>query len=419
MIRPDPGDLNRRRLPTQDLLPFCGLYAIQGVVFAYFTNFNQGYMGAAGVDSTTVGLVMTLAMLPFAIKFLFGILSDRYSFFGLGHRKPYIIIGLLMQAIGLVLLTQFNPGTAIKTFGALAIVTVTGLALYDTCTDGLVVTSTPASDRDRVQGLLMFSRFLTAALCSTLFGFWLQRTGTGPGKGDGLLWTCAALTILPLIGVLLRPEPPRPPDAEQFQWSALRVMIRPQSLLLIAFGVFYAIVSWGVELNLPIYHEDTLGYGPGALGQFGSARTLGRAAGALLLPIGATTLGRLWTLRIAVIGLAVAEALQAVVGPGELRLAASLSFLFGLANGWTEALFYVMAMQAAEPRMAASTFALFMAVSNLSVLGQSLLAGLVSIFGVSFRVGFLGAGVITCLAFSVIRPLSRLGAESLSGESDD
>src|SRR5690606_32500851 len=111
--------------------------------------------------------------------------------------------------LGLVALSWLDPGTHLAAFGAVAVATVAGLALYDTCTDGMVVDITPEPDRARVQGLLLFSRFFTATVFSFLFGVWLGRTGTGPGRGYGVLWACAALTLVPLVQGLLLREPAR------------------------------------------------------------------------------------------------------------------------------------------------------------------------------------------------------------------
>ena len=90
-------DRDRHRLPGTYLALFCLLYAVQGVVFAYFANFNQEYMRTAGVSKEMVGLVGFLALLPFAFKFLAAPVSDRFSLLGLGHRKPYIVLGLIGQ----------------------------------------------------------------------------------------------------------------------------------------------------------------------------------------------------------------------------------------------------------------------------------------------------------------------------------
>ena len=76
-------------------------------------------------------------------------------------------------------------------------------------------------------------------------------------------------------------------------------------------------------------------------------------------------------------------------GPASAGLAA---FGFGLANGWNDALFYVLAMEASDPRMPASTCALFMSVTNLSVTGGGVFAGGVSAFGGRYRPVFAIAG---------------------------
>ena len=304
------------RVDPAYLLLFLVLYAIQGVVFAYFINFNQAYMMAGGVPDRSVGDIQSIALLPFVFKFLAGPFSDRFNLLGLGHRKPYIVIGLVMQALGLIGLSLVNPGTSLAGFAAMAVFTVAGLALYDTCTDGLIVNITPPQDRERVQGLVMGARFLSATVFALGFGYWLQQTGTGPGRGFRVLWTCAGMTLLPLALTLWLPEPARSPDAEQFSWKALKVMVRPRSLVLLAFGTFYALVAYGVEINLPVYY-DRMGFGQGDVGLFGALRNLGRAGGSLLLPLGALWLGRRWVLRIGILGLALTQALQAaVVGHG-------------------------------------------------------------------------------------------------------
>jgi PAT family beta-lactamase induction signal transducer AmpG len=392
------------RVPPAYFALFILLYAVQGVVFAYFVNFIQGYMLAGGLDDDTASNVQTIAMLPFVFKFLAGPVSDRYNLLGLGHRKPYIALGLIAQAAGLVLLSAVHPRDQLGLFGFLALLTVGGLALFDTCTDGMIVDITPPEDRSRVQGTLMFARFLTATVFAYLFGLWLERTGTGPGKGGGVLWACAGLTLLPLALTLVLREPSRSPLAERFSWKALAVLIRPRSLVLLAFGTFYAMVAWGVEINLPYYYEH-LGHGQRRIGEFGAVRNLGRAAGGLLMPLGVAWLGRRWVLRVAVLALMASEAAQAI--PGGPILTGALAFAFGAANGWTEALFYVLAMEASDPRLAASTYALFMAVSNLSVTGGSLFRVLSKAFGGRYEPTFVAAAMLTGFALILIRPLSR------------
>ena len=73
------------------LMMFSALYFVQGVIQAYQLNFFKPHMNSAGIDPDRIGLVASLALLPFVIKWIFGIISDRVNLFGYGHRKPYMV----------------------------------------------------------------------------------------------------------------------------------------------------------------------------------------------------------------------------------------------------------------------------------------------------------------------------------------
>lgn len=394
----------RTRVAPAYLGLFLALYAVQGVVYAYFINFNQGYMVAGGVDRATASWVQSLALVPFILKFLAGPLSDRFDPLGLGRRRSYILLGLVLQGLGLAGLALIHPGRHLAGFGAMAVATVLGLALYDTCCDGMVIDVTPPGDRARVQGALMAARFLAATVCSLGFGFWLSRTGVGPGRGEGVLWACAGLGVLPLGLAIAVREPDRAADADRFRWSALGVLLRPRSLALLAFGALYSMVGYGAEINMPSYYE-TLGFGPGDVGGLGAARNIGRAAGAGLLPLLSPRLGRVRTIGLGLVGLLVATAGHAAIHG--LPAAGALGFAFGAANGWADAIFFVLAMEACNPRLAASTYALFMAVSNLSVAGGGLFAATVQLIGRGYRPVFLAWPIAIVFAAIFVPALAR------------
>jgi PAT family beta-lactamase induction signal transducer AmpG len=399
----------KSKVGTGYLALFASLYALQGVVIAYFFNFNQLYMIAGGVDSQSAADTQSLALVPFILKFLGGPLSDRVNLLGWGHRKPWIVVGLIIQSLGLLDLTLVHPAVSPATFAFLAVLTVTGLALYDTCCDGLVIDVTPPQDRDRVQGMLVASRAGAAMLCTLAFGVMLHTTGNGPGRGDAVLWLCAAMGLIPLALALIQHEPQRADEAEAFQWQALGVLLRPRSLVLLAFGAFYALVGYGVEINLSPFYGKALEFGEGTIGALGSARYVGRVIGAALMPLAAARLGRSWVLAAGVLALAASTAVQgAVDGPATGALAGGA---FGAANGWLDAVFFVLAMEASDARMAASTYALFMAVTNVSVAGGSLFARLERVLrtpaGSGYRLAFLIAGLFALLAWPLIGSLKH------------
>lgn len=407
--------MTRARVPLSSLCWFGSLYALQGVVVAYFFNFNQGYLRAAEppVGDAAIGWAQWAATLPLIFKFLAGPFSDRYNFFGFGHRKPYIILGLSVQTLGLLALTWIDPGRHLAGFIAVAVTAVAGLALYDTCCDGMVIDVTPPNDRQRVQGVLVGSRFLATMGSSWIFGRWLGATGTGPGRGDGVLLACAALALPPLVQAFWVAGPSDRHERDRFTWRAARVLLRRRSLVLLAFGGLYATVSYGVEINLSSYYESN-GFGSGAIGRFAAVRYFGRALGGLALPLWAWRLGRPRSLVAGTIGLAVTSLGQAWIGSS--LSAGAWGLLFGVANGWLDALFNVLCMEASDPRMAASTYALFMAISNVSTVGGGIFSSSVAGLGGDYGPVFLASGGLALGALAFVGPLSR-GPSDRTGES--
>jgi PAT family beta-lactamase induction signal transducer AmpG len=404
------------RVAPAYLTLFASVYALQGVVVAYFFNYNQIYMQAAGVPAPTVGWAQSLAMLPLALKFLAGPLSDRVNVFGLGHRLPYIAIGLLLETAGLIGLTLFHPGRHLSGFVACAVLAVIGLSLYDTCCDGMILDMTPPPDRPRVQGTVVAVRFLATMICSFGFGHWLARTGNGPGRGDGVLWTCAGLGVVPLAMALGLREPKRAVDGEPFRWSAFGILIRYWSLMLLGLGALYSTVAFGVEINLsPFYHSRQ--FDAGDIGNFAALRYLGRALGAASVPIALSRIGRYRVLWGGVLALSLTTLGQAIVT--ERWSAAILGFAFGFANGWDDALFCLLAMEASDPRLAASTYALIMAVANLGSLGGGLFASAVSLFRGQYTPVFVGAAVIAACALIFVPTLSRHASGTESYDERD
>jgi hypothetical protein len=244
---------------------------------------------------------------------------------------------------------------------------------------------------------------VAATVCTLGFGVWLEWLG-GPQRADRVLLTCAGLSLVPLVLDLALPEPRRSADAETFSWSALRVLGKRHSLVLLAFGCLYSVAGMGVESNLSLYYQR-LGVGSGSnVGMLGGCRNLGRAVGAVLLPIGVARMGRRAVLTLGVVGLAAAIGGQTLVA--NRSTAGLLAFSFGAANGWDDALFAVLAMEATDPRMAASTFVLFMAVTNTSLVGDALFARGVSVSG-GFRAPLMFAAAVALATLVLTGPLSR------------
>jgi len=130
---------------------FALLYFAQGSVLSYFTALNAIYLLSFGLNLGQIGLISGIALTPFVLKIFLGILSDRVNLFHLGHRKPYIMLGLIIQAVCLFIVPFIDPGKNFALYGLIAFLVMTGMAMYDTTTDGLALDTTPEEEAGRQQ----------------------------------------------------------------------------------------------------------------------------------------------------------------------------------------------------------------------------------------------------------------------------
>ena len=394
-----PHHASKARLDPRLLVLFAMLYAVQGVVISYFLTFNGRFMTAdshAGERLTIsqVGWSQTIATLPLAVKFLFGLWADRFSFLGFGHRRPYVMLGLIMQSLGLFGLTLIDPTTHLRLFTLTATIAVSGLCFYDVSCDAFAVQATPADDRTRVQGILQAARFLSTALCGVLFGL-IWNLSEVPGHG--VLWLCGLLPLPSLVYVMSIAEPPHVRSVEGFGPGIFR-MFRHRALWgLLCFSVIYAIVSFGVEGVLVFWFAaPTLAFSERALGFQSLGRNCGRALGAVAQGRMATRFSQRTLVVSGLVGLSLAAFLFGTVGG--YASAMCVGIVFGFAVGWLDALACSMAMDEADPAMPASTFALIMAFQNLGILGSGLMNALAE--NVGFVTAFGIAAVVNLVALA-------------------
>ena len=131
-------------------------YFTQGINQSMFTTIIPIYllqlMGS--INSAEVASLMSMVLLPFGVKFIYGMISDKISIKKLGRRKPWIIgpsitAGLIWILIPSIL-TANNAMTLILILG---IIIVIGVAMGDTAIDGLILDLYPKEKLGRVQGI--------------------------------------------------------------------------------------------------------------------------------------------------------------------------------------------------------------------------------------------------------------------------
>ena len=108
------------------------------------------------VDLAVVLEIFAIATIPWFLKFIIGLLNDKYGTKKFGHRKPWIIIPGIFAGIWFIITgigLQFQTTSTILGFFLIcALMWNIGIAFADTSFDGLILEVTPKDKLGRVQG---------------------------------------------------------------------------------------------------------------------------------------------------------------------------------------------------------------------------------------------------------------------------
>lgn len=376
---------------------FALLYFAQGAIFSYYTALNALYLRSFDLSMSQIGIVGGLAMIPFVLKIFLGMLSDRVNLLGMGHRKPYILIGVVIQTLAVLAIPLIQPAQQYGLFILVAFLLMSGMALYDTCTDGLALDSTPPEEQGTIQGLMVGGRALGLVLVAGVLGAVADRSW------PAVFYSLAGLSLLPIPLVLLVHEKPRP-AGEKFAWGAFSTFLRPSIITLGLLGAVYSLVINGASQILNPFLQDQYQISYTQAGLYTAIWGLG-------VVLGGITGGRLTDkvgFQRAVQGallasLAAILALAFIFNP---QAAWPLAAVFGLAYGYYETVYFALSMRLTDPRIAASMFAILMAVANLgTAIGVGLSGVLVDAIG--YRWTFAMIAGLNLLALPLLPVIFR------------
>lgn len=382
------------------------LYFSQGTILSYFTALNALYFLSRGLTMQAVGIFASIALIPFVLKVFLGMLSDKVNLFGMGHRKPYILIGLLVQIICLVIVPFIDPAENYWGFVGLAFILQMGMALYDTCTDGLALDTTPAEEEGRIQSIMVGGRALGVVVTASMVGYLAQHVGW-----NAVFWLLAGFTLLPIPLVLGVREAKRPVE-RSFDWSAFSAFKRPQVIALSGLGfIFFMVIAGANQLVNPFLEAEfaisltTAGF---ITTVWGIGVILGSVFGGRLID----RIGQKKTVQIS-IAVAFVSVLVLALTPSK-QIAWLVVILFGLAYGTYQTVYFALSMAYTEPRIAASMFSILMATSNVAQGAGMALSGFMA-DSVGFRWTFV---IFTALNLLALPLLPILFKKRCAGETN-
>lgn len=382
-------------MPTKSVryLMFGLLYFAQGSIMSYFTSLNALYLQGFKLNMAEIGTIGTVAMTPFILKIFLGMLSDKYNLWNMGHRKPYIILGLIIQSLACLVVPLINPSSQYGMFLLLAFIMMSAMALYDTCTDGLALDTTPKEEEGTIQGFMVGGRALGVVIVSGLIGIIAEKI-----SWTAVFWLLGVLPLIPLLIVIRIKEDPRRPE-HAFEWNAFSAFKKNNVIMLGLLGALYSLVIYGANQNVNPFLSTTYQISLITAGLMSMVWGIGVVIGGLAGGKLTDRIGQQNAVRLAIVTSLVAILALSIINSA--GLAWFLVFAFGLAFGYYETIYFAISMSLCEPKIAASMFSLLMAVANIgTAVGLSLSGSLAE--GIGFRLTFVIFAMLNLIAFPML-----------------
>jgi MFS transporter, PAT family, beta-lactamase induction signal transducer AmpG len=407
------------------LASLASLYFAQGIPIGLLDVAMPAWLAEQGVGAGEIGAYAAAIGLPWAFKLVAGPFMDRYQYLAMGRRRPWVIgtqTALVLALAGLAVLGSLGDAAhgylpALMVVGALVNACA---ATQDVAVDGMAIDVVPMNERGRANAFMAFGQVLGYGLFGGLSGVLLARFGLDVAALVAALAVAAVLALsvlareragerlLPWTAGAAIPDQPRPPASLRDMASALlRALALPMSLLLTMI-VFLTRAALGMVLVvIPIVGVQELGHPAEQVSMAvavasSTAAVLGLALGPVIDRVGArpAMIGGLLATAATAFGFALTPSLWSHEGY-------VLTFLL-LSQVCAQVVFIAIIaqyMNMSWVRVAATQFAVYMAIANLARSAGAgfygLIAGWLDTAGVFGVIG--GLLVAACLLLQPFR----------------
>lgn len=378
------------------------MYFSQGMPLGLFGVAFPTHLAEIGFTKSEIATFLAIIGFPWAIKFLAGPLMDRFGFLIYGHRRPWVVIaqtGLTLTFAISAMLTGFSDPN-LYILAACGFVLNLFSSTQDVAVDGLAIGVLKEKERSMATALMFGSQ---------KFGLFAGAAGGGLLLGAfGAFGAClaAALTTLALLMFPTFIKERR--IEKQFPWSKygqiapevaalevesilpmledlIRKLAAPISLLFIVAFFFDSVAGGLLSAYLPAYTVIDLQWADDAYNVwYGWVGILAAGIGLLLSPIFDIFGQRKCLIVIGILTTAYMLAFTFIPGLKEGIGWYAFIFIFFLAQHLYAVLLISSCMELVSPQVAASQFAIYMSLANLSTtIGTSFIAIVADIWSIT------------------------------------
>lgn len=366
---------------------FSLLYFAQGVPIGLFSIAIPAWLAERGASAGEVSVFLSIVTVPWACKLLAGPFMDRLSFLPMGYRRPWVMFaqaGLILSFVALAgvaaALGDAMAGDGVLTLAAAGFVVNVFAASQDVAVDGMAIDVLPTNERGRANAFMAFGQVAGYSLYGYLCAALLTRHGLPAaalccGLTVGAIFAFATAVrerpgerVLPwTAGAAAERAVPPPKNLAEIGRDLLRVFLLPMSLLLVAVD-FLNNVRVGISVAVfPTFAVD-LGYTAEQYAAFNGWLGIGGAlVGAAIGPF----IDKLGAYRFLAGAFVTSAACHLLIGLAPEH-AVNPTFIIALASVVqvaTQVVFITMIalfMNMCWPKVAATQFAIYMSLANLS-----------------------------------------------------
>ena len=404
------------------------LYVAQGLPIGLFQVAIPAWMASQGLSAAEVGTFIAIAFLPWSFKLLAGPVMDRFSFPPMGRRRPWVLgaqVGIVL-ALLLIAVVDPDPESGFMLLAGLGFCANSFGAIQDVAVDGMAIDILEEGERARANAFMFGGQTIGVSGASVLGSIALAQYGLGAAA----LILSAVVALIMLVPLLLRerkgerllPWSKGVASVEALEsvvdnWRSIfstliKALLLPMSLLLILLEGLSRMSGGILAAVSPVLVVQDLGWLQTEYSQWIAITGIAAAVFGVLMGPVIDMIG-------AKIALSVAIAIRASMFAGVAMLQSwwqdPMFFKVAiLLNGLTGQIVTIaiiaLFMQLTFQKVAATQFAVYMALANLTLaMGSALVAPMDGVLDYS-QMFFVAAGLN--VLFLVLWPLVDLDRHS-------